>query len=698
MSKKSAGKVVNIKKGARRQDNGERWRTAAYRTDGWFNVLTGMGVRGQDKITSGDFAREPRLTDAFLEILYNGDDLAARIVDAVPEESMREGYEITIEPEDDGDAAEAKEMASNVTMDLEDRLLTTPRLVEGWAWGRLFGGGPIWRVVDDGVEDQALPMREDNIRRINALTVIDKWDLIPHTYYRDPAFPKFGEVETYRVHKSGPLGASGPVQIQGVEIHETRLLVFPGARTTMREKWIGEGWDYSVLQRVHAVLRQFNMSWVSLANMLQAASQGIFKVDSLIEMIGSEDTETLQTRMGLADAQRSTVRSLMIDAEKEEYEIASLNFAGIPDSMRVFLIRLAAAAKMPLTVLFGMSPAGLNSTGESDLRIWSATVKTQQTHVLKPLLTRLTKLNMLAKEGPTGGVLPERWDIVFPPLVKMTQAEEVQIRKTMAEADAIYIDRGVTFPEEVAINRFPMGGFSTNTSIETKDRQALLTAGPQPEPIDGPAPEPEPNAEPPVDPEAVDPSTALNGGQITALQAIVSDVASGKIPRATGVQLIAASFPLGLDEATIILADIEEPEERPTPPVPPPPPPPGTPVPPPAQPPPPGTPEEEDDEREDAKPYTTGEKKEDEEDEEEKKDGYVLDGSRHDQAAGHVHAIPPELQEQLGGAFTLPAQGLRHRHKLPNGGITGDAPKGPAHVHGLPFHGMTGRPVDPPAE
>ncbi len=763
MSKKSGAKVVRIDKGAKREDSGPRWRNAAHRADSWFNTLTGIGVVGQDRIQSGDFNRRARLGDQFLENLYNGDDLASRIVDAVPEEALREGYEITIEPDEETDesAGVAKEMASDVEKDLEGRLFTTERFVEGWAWGRLFGGGPIYMVINDGVEEQALPVRENTIQSIDALTIIDKRDLIVHTYYRDPEDPKFGEVRTYRVHHSGPLGASGSVQLQGIEIHETRLLIFRGVRTTMRERWIGEGWDFSVLQRVFDVLRQFNLSWSGLANMLQTASQGIFSIDGLIDMISSEDTDTLQTRMGLVDAQRSNVRSLLIDADKEKYDIASVNFAGIPDSMRMFLLRLAAAAKMPLTVLFGMSPAGLNATGESDLRIWSGVIKSEQTHSLKPHLMRLARLDMLAKQGPTSGALPERWDIVFPPLVKLSEAEQVAVRKTMAEADGIYIDRGVLFPEEVAINRFPMGGFSLMTSIDTSDRQAMLEAEAVAVPDDEtlllePPPDDEGSSHLEENTEHVDPQTALTGGQIKALQDIIDSVRKGNLKKTTAIQIIATSFPVSAEDAAAILADVEAEPPKPMPP---------------------GA----------APPFTSGgsshlpeeqgsghleedkDKDRDDsrhpiDDDEECAEGPAGDecrerkrrargdevfmiveirtdrvvkngppdkpycvvakstgeriachatreaalrqlaaieaqGGRTDQAAGlHVHAIPIELQEQLGGAFTSADAGLRHRHKTPNGGITGDATASAAHTHSLPFRGETGRPVDPPAE
>lgn len=48
----------------------------------------------------------------------------------------------------------------------------------------------------------------------------------------------------------------------------------------------------------------------------------------------------------------------------------------------------------------------------------------------------------------------------------------------------------------------------------------------------------------PVVPEAKDPTTALNGAQVSSLLGIVQQVAARSIPRETGIALIVAAFPI----------------------------------------------------------------------------------------------------------------------------------------------------------
>ncbi len=78
---------------------------------------------------------------------------------------------------------------------------------------------------------------------------------------------------------------------------------------------------------------------------------------------------------------------------------------------------------------------------------------------------------------------------------------------------------------------------------------------------------------------AVDPTTALNGAQVTALREIVIDVAGRALPRETGVAMIVAAFPLDAAQADAVMgevgrsffADEKEPDEleRRLPPMPP---------------------------------------------------------------------------------------------------------------------------------
>ncbi len=144
---------------------------------------------------------------------------------------------------------------------------------------------------------------------------------------------------------------------------------------------------------------------------------------------------------------------------------------GLPEMVDRSWQRLASAARMPLTVLMGMSPAGMNATGESDTRHWYDQVKSYQEHALRPRLLRLVRCIARGLQ-----LDPLAWDVCFPSLWQTTEKENAELRKLVAETDAMYIDKGVLLPEEVALSRFGASGYSTETHVDLEAREAMLKA------------------------------------------------------------------------------------------------------------------------------------------------------------------------------------------------------------------------------
>ena len=68
----------------------EREEAAASRQDAWGNWQTGLGLAG-DKTKSAAFLPVWRVLDQELTSLFNGSDIARKIVSARPEEMFRRG-------------------------------------------------------------------------------------------------------------------------------------------------------------------------------------------------------------------------------------------------------------------------------------------------------------------------------------------------------------------------------------------------------------------------------------------------------------------------------------------------------------------------------------------------------------------------------------------------------------------------------
>ena len=428
------------------------------RVDGWVNLLTGVGT-GRSKGLS--FVQPDRLADAELEALFIGDPYANRICRVVPEEAIRQGYVIRC-----GDAAMETAIA-----DMHRRWRTDERLAGAWTWARVFGGGAVFVGADDG-QDPMMPLDTARIRSIRFLVTLDRRDLVPLTFISDKLAPNYGDPETFQLIRYAAGGAAA-----NAIVHASRIVRFEGSLTTLRRRVQLRGWGESELQRLYDVLAKFNGSWEATGALLMEASQGVFKMKNLFAMMASDKRDVLKTRLEMMDLARSVSRSILVDADGESFERIEVGaLTGLAQVLDKFLLMLAGAAEIPVTILMGQAPAGLSATGDSDVRWFYDRVKSAQASILGPRLLHLTRLMLAAHDSPTGGVVPSDLSVEFAPLWQMTPLEQATLRNQVAQTDTAYITAGVLTPEEVATSRFRDDGWSVETNVDLGVRRAAQAA------------------------------------------------------------------------------------------------------------------------------------------------------------------------------------------------------------------------------
>lgn len=513
------------------------------RLDGYVSQVSGIGDALRDKRESVAFVPE-NLSRADAEKLWRGNDLAARVVEKLPDEMTREGYECVIPG-----VKEQQGLAVNAWLDEQDYLAP---IHEALCLARALGGSYLLLGVDDGQSSMAEPLNLERVQALQWLTVLGPNECTPARWYEDPAARGFGGPMTYRVNGSGTrlVNAAGQPLLSGVEVHETRLIRFCGTRLTRAATRQNGGIGDSVLVRVHRKLRDYDMGWEATALLLQEFSLAKLKVKGLAALMRSGDEDAAVNRAAALALSKSVARVMVMDSE-EEFTRDTTNLGGIPQVLAEFATRVAAAADMPATVLLGISPAGLNATGQSDIRLWYDRVQAGQRKQVRPALNTILTCAFRAKNGPTQGKEPPNWSVVFKPLQRMTEGETAELRLKVAQADQIYMQNQAVSPEEVALSRFGGRGWSMETTIDVASRKEL-----------GGQEELEPGTEgtdqelEKKDPEAVDPSTALNGAQVASLLEVVGQVARGEIPRETGLQIITQSFPISTQEADRLLGEV----------------------------------------------------------------------------------------------------------------------------------------------
>lgn len=428
------------------------------RADSYVNVVNGLGDPSKDRTQNGTFVPAPTKTDLYYENLFAGHALARRIAELPAQEALRQGFALDLGDTDTTDKA--------AVMAEFDRLHGTRILTEAMAFARAMGGGVVFIGANDGgAPDQ--PLNLTTVREIPFLKALSKRDIIPvaGAINRDLTSEEFGKTELYQVTLTSDAGTDS-TQLQ---VHSSRLIRFDGIVTTNRQRALNQGWGDSIYKTVEETIMLFWGSVQGLANALSDADQAIFKLDGLMDIVkGDPDgDDAVRKRLQLLQFGRSNARAIAVDADKEDFSYISRTFSGYDTGLSTLMYVVSAACGIPVTLLFGRSPGGMNATGDADVRFFYDQIKSFQETMLLPKLRRLLEVIMSAQLGPTSGAVPKDWSITFKSLWQPTALERADIRLKTAQADQIEIDTNVLAPDEARESHYGGDEYDPNIAIDT---------------------------------------------------------------------------------------------------------------------------------------------------------------------------------------------------------------------------------------
>lgn len=432
-------------------DNQKNHSAKVRRKDGWQNLMTGLGSAKTAKKGFTHHVLTGVMTDQELESLFYEDGLAARIVKLLPDDMFREGWDYLFPKQDDLSAAELAEQYAGIMEELE----VQQKVKDAFGWKRLYGGAAIFICVIDG-QTPDKPLNPKKIRSIEKLRVIERTEIQFENivWQTDPAQPRYGLPVMYPVKFEVP----GNKATQVTNVHYSRIIELHGD-TLPRHSITGISsenryWGISSLQRANDRLKSLGSSLGSIDQLLSELGVGKYKIKDLAQLLSSEDgAASIKRRVELMDLVKSTFHSMYLDNE-EEFVRDNISFAGVPEILHILFMLISADTGYPMTRLFGMSPAGMNATGESDMNNYYDMVRSLQVSELQPVLLRLVRIISLWK-----GI--EEPYIKFRPLETMNEKEEADLEKQKADREKVeadtykaYIDAGVLEPYEVRFLKY----------------------------------------------------------------------------------------------------------------------------------------------------------------------------------------------------------------------------------------------------
>ncbi|MCM2293044.1 DUF1073 domain-containing protein [Allorhizobium sp. BGMRC 0089] len=378
--------------------------------DSLTSLVSRMGTDRDKAATT--FYTNPVLTDDQIVAAYRGSWLPRKIVDIPALDACRKWRNWQA---DDAqiEAIEAEEKRLNVK----------GKVLEAYKKARLFGGAAL--LIGNGDVDPSLPLEPERMGKqgLRYLTVLTRRHLAAGEIERDVASEWYGKPGYYTVNVAGG---------QQVRVHPSRLVILNGAMLPDEEFEVGfaNGWGESVLTSTLDAIKNADATAGNIASMIFEAKIDIIKVPNFSANIGNQAYEdAVLRRYSLANRVKGINGTLILDAE-EEYESKSAQLGGLTDILMGFMQIVSGAADIPVTRLLGQSPAGMNATGESDMKNYHDRIQSMQELEMSPAMRRLDECII---RSATGGRDPSIYD-AWAPLEQMSEKDKADIFKTKSDA------------------------------------------------------------------------------------------------------------------------------------------------------------------------------------------------------------------------------------------------------------------------
>lgn len=435
-----------------------------FRQDGYTNLLNKYGTM-QDNSMGYSYSQEPVITDLELIRLYEGNGLFTKIIDRPSEEAVKHGFDI-----DYGDEDIAEYVDDRLDeLEFEDKFATAQK------WARLYGGAIIVMLCDDGggLEE---PLDWNKVTTIEELRVFERaivqadYTSLYNFHFYDTMNSKkpFGQPEYYHVYS----------MYGYFTVHYSRCLIFRNGRLPEHTtNALYRYWGMPEYVKINRALRECITSHEDGVKLLERSVQAIYKMKNLAQLLSTDagEDKVLQ-RLQVIDMARGILNSIAIDTDGEDYDFKTLPMSGVKDVIDSTCNMLSAVTNIPQTILFGRSPAGMNSTGENDLENYYNMVENIQKQNMKK--NARTVIDLILKQGMIEGKIPEvpKYKMKFAALWSTSESEQADIsqkkaqtEQTKAQTAQVYIDSGVLDPSEVRKSLANEGDFDIEEVITEDD-------------------------------------------------------------------------------------------------------------------------------------------------------------------------------------------------------------------------------------
>ena len=398
-------------------------------SDGLQNILTGLSGDNDPNSYASYFVQE--LSQQQIEASYRTSWLAQVIHDEPALDMTRAGREWKADYSD------------VVKLEAEERRLgiwNKLRIAE--TWSRLYGGSAMILGIGDDDMSQPLGVNRVGLGDLKYVHVMTRHQLTsPTGLILDPGDARYGEPAMYQVN-------AGSKQVL---IHPSRVLRFVPKQMPDNIALSQGGWSDPLLMTVMSAIVNADSASGNFSALVHKSRTDTVIVPGLAEKATTQAGEQdLIKRFALLKQFESQFFVRILAGAKDNNSVGETwnswqaSFANIPEVQTMFWQAVAGASRYPLTRLIGMSPGGLNATGQSDENRYFEAISSGQEMTLRP---RIEMLDEVLIRSALGSRSPDIW-FEFAPLTVDSETTKTENALKRAQAIKALADAG-SVPSEV---------------------------------------------------------------------------------------------------------------------------------------------------------------------------------------------------------------------------------------------------------
>ena len=228
----------------------------------------------------------------------------------------------------------------------------------------------------------------------------------------------------------------------GKQVHESRLLIIRSREVPDILKAAYNFGGLSLSQMVKPYVDNFLRTRQSVSDITHAFTVFVLKTN-LTSLL--QNAQSMLARISAFILGRDNKGLMLIDKDSEEFKNISAPLSGLDKLQAQSQEQMASASRTALIKLLAITPSGLNTTTDGEIRVFYDLIRAQQEKALGNLITRALHIIQLSEFGS----IDEEITFEFVPLWELDAAGKAAVEKTKADTDAVYMAGAVISNEEV---------------------------------------------------------------------------------------------------------------------------------------------------------------------------------------------------------------------------------------------------------